>query len=451
MNPAADISIPDLQSLLQSHDIRFVRVLWCDHANLIRAKAIHSDHGAGLAAGVALTPAQQALPVMFDAVAPDSGLEPVGRVRLIPDWSSLTMLPYAAGHAGVLADMRLGSEAWEHCPRDFLRRQALRLEARGLGVHAAFENEFTLLRRGENGTPLPLDDTVYAATGAMNIAAEVVNDIADALVAQGLEVEGYHPESGPGQQEMTIRPAGPLAAADRQIVFRETVRGIAGRHGLIASFLPKLFAERAGNGCHLNLSLQRGGIAATGDPDRADALSPETRAFMAGILAHLPGLAAVTLASSNSYRRIRPHSWAGAYRCWGHENREAALRVARAPDSERPDRIELKSIDASANPYLALGCVLAAGIDGLEREMALPAETTVDPGTLTAAERERRGIDGLPADLATALDALGEDPVLLAALGEARARAYRAVKRMEYAALADSDLAGEIALLVERY
>ena len=440
-----------LQVMLRTEAVHFVRVLWCDNANLIRAKAIHIDHGEGLRDGVAITAAQQALPVMFDAVAPDSGLGPIGRARLIPDWSTLTTLPYAPGHAQVLADMRMGDTPWEHCPRDFLRRQVLRLGERGLGLRAAFENEFTLLRRGDDGGTTPLDDTVFAATTAMNRAAEVVNAIADALGAQGLRVEGYHPESGPGQHEITIRPAGPLEAADRQIVFRETVRGVAGRHGLVASFLPKLFEERAGSGCHLNLSLQRGAAEATADRDHVSGLSAETRAFMAGVLEHLPALAAVTLASANSYRRIRPHAWAGAFRCWGHENREAALRVSRAIDDERPDHIELKSADASANPYLALGCTLAAGIDGMERGLELPDEVTSDPATLAAAERERRGIVPLPRSLGEALDALEGDGVLLTALGEARARAYLAVKRMEYRALADLDLDDEIALLVERY
>jgi glutamine synthetase len=437
-----------IQDRLRSEGVRFVRLLWCDHANVIRARAVHVEHSEGLRRGVAITRAQQALPVMVDAVAPGSGLGPIGRARLAPDWSTLTPLPFAPDQAQVLCDMRDGDAPWEHCPRELLREQVARLRDRDLELRAAFENEFFLLRRDDDGALTPLDRTVYAATGAMNLSHAVIGDIADALIAQGLRVEGTHPESGPGQHEMTVAPADPLAAADRQVVFRETVRGVAQRHGLIASFLPKIFADSAGSGCHLNLGLRRRSDDITAD---GSVLGTEARAFLAGLLDHLPALSALTLASSNSYRRIRPNSWAGAYRCWGTENREAAVRVSLDPESDRPSHLELKSADASANPYLALAGAIAAGLDGIERGLEPPAEVTVDPGTLDDDERERLGIDPLPQNLGEALDALDADAVLLDALGEARARAYRAVKRMEWDALADADLDDEVALLAERY
>ncbi|UCF93430.1 MAG: glutamine synthetase [Desulfobacterales bacterium] len=443
-----------LKQTLKDAGIKFVRILWCDNANVIRAKAAHINYlEEYLANGVGITVAQQALPVMYDAVVPQSGLVPVGEVRLMPDCSSLTILPYAEGHAHVLSDMVVPAtgEVWEQCPRGFLRRQIQDLAQKGLSLQAAFENEFFLLRRPAEEALVPADDTVFAATGSMNQHRAFVNELADALNAQGVAVEAYYPESGPGQQEMTYRYTEALRAADQQILYRETVRGVAPRHGMIASFLPKIVEDKAGSGCHLNFSLWRDGENISGDPQHANGISREAGAFVAGVLDHLPALAAITIPSKTSYRRIRPHFWAGAFRAWGYENREAAVRVSRNSKGTRASRFEFKTADATANPYLALGALIAAGLDGLQRNLPLPEEVTVDPALIPEAERQARGIDLLPQSLGAALDALRKDEVLLEALGKALARSYVAVRQCEWDALKDLTLEQEVALLAERY
>ena len=346
--------------------------------------------------------------------------------------------------------------AWEHCPREYLRGQARQLAAAGFTARAAFENEFFLLRRTPAGL-VAADDTVYAATGGMNLHQAFIAELTAALEALGLEPEFYYPESAPGQQEISIRHAEPLAAADRQIVYREAVRGVAARHGYVASFLPKIYETSAGSGCHLNFSLWREDGSASesarenamGDQDHATGLSEAARHFIAGILEHLPGLAAITVPSRNSYRRLLPHFWAGAFIVWGYDNREAAIRVTRG--AAGATRFELKTCDATSNPYLALGALIAAGLDGVRRALELPAEVTVDPGHYSEDERRRRGIEPLPRSLGEALDALAADKTLGESLGAARARAYLAVKRMEWEALRDLSLADEVAMLAERY
>jgi glutamine synthetase len=442
--------IETLQRTLKAADVKFVRILWCDNANIIRVKATHIDHYKGLEQGVGMSVAQQALPVMYDAVVQESGLGPVGEAQLVPDWNTLTLLPYSPGHAQVLSDMMDEKGPWEHCPRLFLKGQISRLAEHGLKLRAAFENEFFLLRRTESGLE-PADATIYAMTHSMNVHAALINDLAEALSKQGVKVDYYYPESGPGQQEMSIRYTDALQAADQQLIFRETARGVAYKHGLVASFLPKIVETAAGSGCHINLSLWQGGENITGDAGHPTGLGEKARAFMAGILRHLPGLAALTIASTNSYRRIKPHFWAGAYRSWGYGNREASIRVTRRLDSRAAYRFEVKTADATANPYLALGGIMAAGLDGLERDLPLPEEVTVDPGYLEEAERQEKGIDLLPANLVQALDALEEDEVLLSALGEARAKAYLAVKRMESNTMKDFNLEEEVKMLAERY
>src|SRR5262249_52425262 len=153
-------------------------------------------------------------------------------------WSTLAILPYAPTHARVLGDMMLDGQPWLLCPRTFLRRMVHDAGALGLEIQAVFENEFYLARSTPAG-PLPVDDTVFAATWSMDQHQTLIDDIATALVEQGVGVEMYYPESGPGQQELSITHGPALLSADRQIVYRETVRAVALRHGLRATFLPR--------------------------------------------------------------------------------------------------------------------------------------------------------------------------------------------------------------------
>jgi len=443
-----------LKQTLKQAGIKFVRILWCDNANVIRAKAAHVEYLQDyIDNGVGITMAQMALPVMYDSVVAETGLGPVGEVRLMPDWSTLTFLPYAAGHAQVLSDMVISEtgQVWGHCPRGFLRRQIRRLEEQGLKLKAVFENEFFLLHRNAAGVLVPADNTVFCATGAMNLHRAFINDLAEALIAQGLEVEGYYPESGPGQLEVNIRYAEAAQAADRQVIYRETVRGVATQHGLIASFLPKILEDKAGSGCHLNFSLWRHDQNISGDPQQATGISSEAGAFISGVLDHLPALAAVSIPSKTSYRRIRPHFWAGAFRAWGHQNREAALRVCKNKAGTEASRFEFKTSDATANPYLALGAFIAAGLDGLHRNLTLPAEVVVDPGLIPEDQRQAKGIDLLPQNLGQAIDALSRDKILLEAMGEELAGSYMAVRRNEWDYLKELNLEEEVALLAERY
>ena len=443
-----------LKKTLKDASIKFVRILWCDNANVIRAKAAHIDYlDDYIKNGVGISMAQQALPVMYDSVVPETGLGPVGEVRLMPDWSTMTLLPYAEGHAQVLSDMVISEtgKLWEHCPRSFLRRQVQNLEGQGLAIQAVFENEFFLLRRTVDGTLEPVDETVFSATGSMNQNRAFINNLTDALIAQGIQVEGYYPESGPGQQELNIRFVEAMRSADQQIIYRETVRGMANQHGLIGSFLPKIFEDKAGSGCHLNFSLWRQGENISGDPQQSKGISSEAGAFIAGAIDHMSALCAITIPSKNSYRRIRPHYWAGAFRAWGTQNREAAVRICKNPEGTQASRIEYKISDATANPYLALGSLIAAGIDGLQRNLKLPDEVTMDPGLIPEADRNARGIDLLPQNLEEALDALRKDEVLLDALGEGLAKSFIAVRQSEWEALKDMSLEEEVDLLVERY
>jgi glutamine synthetase len=257
-------------------------------------------------------------------------------------------------------------------------------------------------------------------------------------------LEQYYAELGHGQQEISTGHAPALRAADEQLLVRETIRAVATRQGLVASLAPKPWPENAGNGAHVHFSLWEGSRNRFYKRARPGGLSDEARAFMAGVLAHLPGLCGLSAPSFN-YHRILPHFWAGAFTCWGFDNREAPVRVA-SPfrgSEEASTNAELKACDASCNPYLALGGLIACGLDGIERGLELPEPVDVDPATLPEDERAARGIVALPASQAEALDALAADELLTEALGPVLAESYLAVRRSEWATYSAGDPAFE--------
>jgi len=268
-----------------------------------------------------------------------------------------------------------------------------------------------------------------------------MGDIVDALIEQGIEVEQAINEYGPGQQEIAVRYRDALGAADQQLKFRDTVRGVAETmHGLIASFAPKPLPDGIGSGAHVHFSLWSpdGSRNLMYDPQAGDRLLSELgRSFVAGLLLHLPALVALTCPSFNSYDRLRPHAWAGSTVSWGLDNREASVRVAstfRGRESESTN-VELKACDPSCNPYLALGGLIVAGLDGVRRNLQPPEPALHDPATLTEDEARRAGIRPFPGTMREALVMLQADEALYGSLGDLLGRCIIAVRTSEADAL----------------
>jgi glutamine synthetase len=228
------------------------------------------------------------------------------------------------------------------------------------------------------------------------------------------------------------------------------VHAVAQKHGLRASFLPKIFPDKTGNGCHLHLSLWQDTTNILSDEGGTYGLSNCARQFMAGIVSHLPAVMALTTPIPNSYRRIQPSTWSGAFQCWGFDNKEAAVRVVVGRDHVIT-HFELKTVDASSNPYLAFGAILAAGLDGIERRLELGAPIQLDPSNLSPSEREKLNVVPLPSSASDALGLLESDQVIVTALGKQLARAYIGVKKTELAALESLTLEQEVQLLLEKY
>jgi glutamine synthetase len=373
---------------------------------------------------------------------------PVGEIRLVPDPDTFRVLPYAPHTGAMLVDQRtLDGEVAPVDQRGFLRRMGDRLAERGARLEVAFENEFALATRADDGSFAPVDASLCFSTIGMTAAQDYVDALVAALEAQDIPLEQYYAELGHGQQEISTvhRPA--LRAADEQLLVRETIRAVAAQHGLVASLAPKPWPGGAGNGGHVHFSLwdiedERNRFH---DPDAPDRFSAEGRAFLAGVLDHLPGLCGLTAPSFNSYHRIVPQFWAGAFTCWGHDNREAPLRLPSLfwGMEEASTNVELKAADATCNPYLAVGGIIAAGLDGIERGLEPPDPVEVDPATIAEDERAALGIHPLPTTQAEALDALSADDVLTGALGPVLAGSYLAVRRSEWETYAAEDEAFE--------
>lgn len=429
--------------------VRLIRFLYCDNGCTIRGKLAHIDSLASrMEGGIGLTVAMQAMN-MLDQLQPVEGMGPVGEIRLVPDPDSFVILPYAPNSAAMMCDMlTLDREPWSACPRSFLKRMIARTAEHGMTIQASLENEFSLFYPEEEGGYTPIDTGLCFSSISMTAATDVMDDVIDALEEQNIPIDAYYPELGHGQHELPIRHAPALRAADNQIWLRETVRNVADQYGMLASFAPKPMPEQAGNGCHIHWSLWdlAGETNLLYEPDGHYELSELGYHFIAGVLEHLPGLLALTAPSYNSYRRLQPHFWSSAYTAWGPDNREAAVRVVSGRWGQEPSslNVELKGSDPSNNPYLALGGLIAAGLDGVERELDPGEPVLIDPGNFSAEERAERGIERYPTTQAEALDALEQDDVLMDALGPDLSRSYLAVKRSEYAAFAAEDLDFEI-------
>ena len=431
--------------------VQLVRFEYCDVSGIARTKTVHiSQLAHKLIEGVGLTRAQMSINMLEDVI-PIEGMEAIGEIRLVPDPATFSILPWVPASASVLCDqLDHDRQNWGACPRSFLKDMIARAGEHGINVQASFENEYYVARR-ENDQYLPFDmpdhAPVYSSIGH-DMVAELMIETINALQSQGMVIEQAINEYGPGQQEIAIRYSDALRCADNQMKFRDTVRGVALRHELFASFAPKPFPEEIGSGAHVHFSLwdlanERNLLY---DAHADHCLSRTGRNFIAGIAEHLPALVALTAPSYNSYRRLKPSAWASATTAWGFDNKEAALRVT-SPFFNREEQsfnIEFKPSDASANPYLALGGLIACGLDGVDRNLEPGDPSQRNPALLTDEELRRGKVRPLPTSMGGALDEFEKDSLLKDAFGDLLYRCYLGVRRSEEATFLANDDAFEI-------
>ncbi|RRJ33091.1 gamma-glutamylputrescine synthetase [Halocatena pleomorpha] len=425
----------DIAQRCETEGIDLVRLLFVTPNGKIRAQSVAStDVAAAVDTGV---PASK-LVHAYNALGfrDKSGrFDAAGEVLLCPDPETFRTLPYAERCGGLLCDVQtLDGDQWAVDPRSTLHSLLKRLSSTGLAPSVAFESEFHLFV--EDGDELvPADGRGVYDTESTRDTHEFVLAVRDTLSEQGIAVRKYYPEWGAGKHEVVVDHGPALAAADKHVLFKETVNSVAANHGYQATFLPKP-ATHSTNGCHIHLSLWDG---STNQFAGSDGISQTAASFIAGVLEHASGLTALTAGTVNSYARLRPQVGATAFTCWGYGNREALVRIpGHAPNDTDAVRIEYRAADNTANPYIALIGLLAAGLDGIDRELTPPEPVDSDPGAMSADERDQRTIERLPTTLNEALTALADNDVLRTALGEELSRTYLDVKRSHWKAFTES-------------
>jgi len=414
--------LPDLEDA----GVVGVALPWVDTSGITRVKTVPLAKLPSAAAwGVGMSPVFDGFLLDDSIVAGRFAGSAIGDLRLHPDLSRLTLLAGQPGWAWAPVD-RYTQAGTPHvqCSRSLLRRLVAELADDGLTVRGAFEIEWVVA--DPDGLPDDPDAFVPALSGpayGMTRLAEVsdyARDLLEALAAEGVAVDQFHPEYAGGQLEVSVGPEDPVGAADTALLVRNTITAVSAQHGLRVSFSPKVTADGVGNGGHVHLSLWRDGENLMSGGDGTFGLTAEGEAFTAGLLGHLPGLLAVGAPSVASYLRLVPSHWAGAFAAWGLENREAAVRFVTGPDGNRQSsaNVEVKSFDLAANPYLLMAACLAAGRAGLRAGGTLPDPIGVDPASLSEEGRREAGIHPLPATLEEAVRAFEADTALAEAFGE---------------------------------
>ena len=418
----------DIIRIVADEDVEFIRMQFTDIFGQLK--------------NVAITASQLEKALNNQIMIDGSSIEGFTRIHesdqyLYPDPDSFTILPWVTGTgrtARLICDVyNPDGTPFIGDPRGVLKRALKKAADMGYTFNVGPECEFFLFETDEHGRPT-------TKTGEF-----VRRDICLALEAMGFEIEASHHEVAHGQHEIDFKYADALTAADNIMTFRMAVKTLAQQHGLHATFMPKPVFGINGSGMHTNMSLFKDGKNIFADPSDTRGLSKEAYAFIAGLLAHVRAMAAVTNPLVNSYKRLVPGYEAPCYLAWSASNRSALIRIPAARG--QATRVELRCPDPSCNPYLALAVCLAAGLDGIEKGLTPPEEITENIFAMDEAARAERGIESLPGTLKEAIDIMACDKLICEALGEHITSQYIEGKNKEWDAYRTHVSAWEI----ERY
>lgn len=421
-----------VSALIAEENVAFINLQFTDIVGMVKNQTIPvaefaeaMDHG-----------------IWFDG----SSIEGFARIAesdmyLMPDLSTFAVIPWERGNetttARVICDtFTPDGQPFPGDPRHVLRRALEEAREMGYDYMTGPEPEFFLFKRNAQGLPVaePHDEAGYFDVST-DLGTDIRRQMVNALMAMGIQVEALHHEVASGQHEIDFRYGDALRTADHVMTLRVAVKAIAQRHGLYATFMPKPIAGINGSGMHIHQSLidRSTGKNAFVDPEGEYGLSDVALAFIAGILDHAEGLAAVVAPLVNSYKRLVPGYEAPVYISWARTNRSALIRVPRI-NSNRPQatRVELRCPDPSANPYLAFAVILKAGLDGIRRGLQAPEPAEEDLYHLDAARIAERQLRTLPGSLGEALDLLERDEVVASALGPHVFERFLEAKRQEW-------------------
>lgn len=404
----------DIKNLVKEHDVRYIRLQFTDILGTIKNVEIP------------VSQLDKALDnkMMFDG----SSIEGFVRIEesdmyLVPDLDTWVVFPWITGKgkvARLICDInRPDGSPFEGDPRNNLKRVLKEMEELGFtSFNLGPEPEFFLFKLDEKGEPtLELNDHGgYFDLAPMDLGENCRRDIVLELEEMGFEIEASHHEVAPGQHEIDFKYANAVEACDNIQTFKLVVKTIARKHGLHATFMPKPLFGVNGSGMHFNLSLFNGKENAFFDENADMQLSETAMQFMAGVLKHVQGFTAITNPTVNSYKRLVPGYEAPVYVAWSGQNRSPLIRI---PSSRGlSTRIEVRSVDPAANPYLAMAVILQSGLDGIKNKLTPPPAVDRNIYNMNEKEREEVGIANLPGTLQSALKELSKNETVIQGLGE---------------------------------
>ena len=423
------ITAEDIKKSVKDNDVRFLRLAFTD------------INGTSKAVEVPTSQLDKVLTndIRFDGSSIDGfvRLEESDMV-LYPDFSTWAVLPWGDEKGGKIGRLvcsvhKTNGEPFEGDPRNNLKRVLKEMEEMGFSdFDIGFEAEFHLFKLGEDGnwtTEVP-DHASYFDMTSDDEGARCRRDIVETLENIGFEVEAAHHEVGDGQQEIDFRFDDALTTADRVQTFKMVVREVARKHGLYATFMAKPVEGQAGNGMHTNMSLFKDGKNVFYDKDGEFHLSDTALYFLNGILEHARAITAIGNPTVNSYKRLIPGFEAPVYIAWAAKNRSPLVRIPSA--GEINTRLEMRSADPTANPYLLLAACLTAGLNGIKEAKKPMAPITSNVFEMSEEERAKRGIKPLPSTLHNAVKAFKADPLIQEALGEHLTQSFIDSKNLEW-------------------
>lgn len=432
MTKAASAAAKDLAAA----GVAGVQVAWADNNGIPRSRIVPiaglpdaAARGIGVTALFAVFDTHDAITYSHADLA-----TPSGDVRLVPVVERLRKLAGQSALAWAPGRQLAGDgSAWPYCQRQLLERQVAAAKQRGFELSAGYEIEFAVTPAGSHdiASAPGHQGPAYSPHALVRLDGFIAALLHD-LDANGLRIAQLHTEYGLAQIELALVATDPVAAADDQLLARQTIHAAAQAHGLRASFAPMVTPDAVGNGWHLHTSLWRRGRNLLASEDRPQA---DGAAYLAGLLRDLPAITAITAPSVPSMMRMRPGYFASAYAFWGVQNREAPLRYVPGSTLLGADHanVELKPSDASANPYLALAVVLAAGVAGVEEGLVPPEPIAEDPGMWSAGDRAMREVARLPRTPQEQDEAMLTSPRVSDVFGEQLLGAFRAVRASDAA------------------
>lgn len=431
-------SIDKILKMVKDEGIMVIRFEWVGNDLLLRAKASHVDFLKGhLETGIGLTKGMQSFNALDHLVFEGAYGPESSEFRIFPDLDTFALVPYAPKNARLLCELYETDMKPSMCDaRYLLRRMIERAEKMGFAPMVACETEFYVFQK--NGDKIdPYFIEKYGTTRGFDLANDLIQKWIDSLTKMNVKVERIIKEYGHSQLEVTLRYTGALKAADDMVTLRDVARGVAANQGLIASFIPKPSHTLPGSGMHLHISLWDGkkNLFVDAKDKRGLGLSKIAYFFIGGIMKHMKALCPLGAPLPNSYKRLLLGSWAPSHIFYGWDNRAAAIRIPSVlAGNASATRIEYRLPDPAANPYIAIGSTIAAGLDGVKNEIDPGEPVNRDPMKLSRSELEELGLEPLPRTLGEAISEMKKDTVLRDLLGSIFFDEYVKVRESEWKA-----------------